>query len=188
MTSAEDPTREEPAPAALAGSVTADEFKALFRGHPAGVAVITADTGSGPVALTATSVASVSTDPPLLIFSLSTQSSATATIAAASTIVVHLLDSEDLELARLASTSGIDRFADLDSWTRLSTGEPVYHGTRAWIRAAIVSRMEAGDSVVVAAHALQSATLRETVPDEPGDALVYHNRTWYRLDEASRIA
>ena len=39
--------------------MSADAFKAFFRGHPAGVAVITADAGDGPVTLTATSVASV---------------------------------------------------------------------------------------------------------------------------------
>ena len=63
-------------------SLSPDEFKAAFRGHPAGVAVITADAG-GPVALTATSVSSVSADPPLLIFSISAQSSAAAAFARA---------------------------------------------------------------------------------------------------------
>jgi flavin reductase (DIM6/NTAB) family NADH-FMN oxidoreductase RutF len=47
----------------FSSSLSPDEFKALFRGHPGGVAVITADAGDGPVALTATSVASVSADP-----------------------------------------------------------------------------------------------------------------------------
>ena len=37
-------------------AITADEFKAAFRNHPGGVAVITADAGNGPVGLTATSV------------------------------------------------------------------------------------------------------------------------------------
>jgi hypothetical protein len=40
----------------------ADEFKSAFRNHPAGVAVITADAGYGPVGLTATSVISVSAE------------------------------------------------------------------------------------------------------------------------------
>ena len=57
--------------------VSADDFKAVFRGHPGGVALITADAGDGPVALTATSVASVNVDPPLLMFSVTTVSSAT---------------------------------------------------------------------------------------------------------------
>ena len=174
-------------PAHLAGSLSADEFKTLFRGHPGGVAIITADGDNGPVALTATSVSSISTDPPLLVFSLSSLSSATPTIVEASTIVVHLLDAEDLGLARLASTRGADRFADPALWTRLVTGEPVYHGARAWVRCAVVNRMSAGDSTVVVAHALQSSIQRDVEPGEHGDALVYHNRTWHRLGEHSRI-
>ena len=43
---------------AVPGSLSAEDFKTVFRGHPGGVAVITADSPDGPVALTATSVAS----------------------------------------------------------------------------------------------------------------------------------
>lgn len=175
-------------PATLAGSVTPDEFKALFRGHPGGVAVITADSGDGPVALTATSVSSVSASPPLLIFSISSQSSAAPTIIAAETVVVHLLDASDLDLAELAATSGVDRFGDLGRWGRLVTGEPVYHGVRAWVRCAVIDRMDAGGSTVIAAHAVQASVERDVAPGQSGDALVYHNRTWHRLGEFSRIA
>lgn len=192
MTAVPDPqttTPLEPADQrrAVAESLGADDFKALFRGHPGGVAVITADAGDGPVALTATSVASVSADPPLLIFSVSATSSATPTIMAADTVVVHFLDVHDLDLARLGATSGVDRFADTDAWSKLTTGEAVYHGVRAWVRCRIINRMDAGGSTVIAAHALQASINRDVAAGDPGDALVYHNRTWHRLDEASRI-
>ena len=59
-----------PAPP-VESSLSPDDFKAAFRHHPAGVAVITADAGRGPVMLTATSVSSVSAEPALLMFSLS---------------------------------------------------------------------------------------------------------------------
>ncbi|UUT34424.1 flavin reductase family protein [Microbacterium elymi] len=172
---------------ALGMSLSAAEFKALFRGHPGGVAVITADAGDGPVALTATSVASVSAEPPLLIFSISGQSSASPVLARAETVIVHLLDAHDLPLATLAATSGVDRFADASAWSRLTTGEPVYHGVRAWVRCAVIGRMDAGGSTVIAAHALQSRVSRDVEPGAHGDALVYHNRTWHRLGDRSRI-
>jgi len=166
-------------------SLGADDFKALFRGHPSGVSVITADGADGPVALTASSVASISVDPPLLVFSVSALSSATPAILAADSIVVHLLDAHDIEVAKLASTSGVDRFADRDRWTRLATGEPIYHGVRAWTRAAIINRFEAGSSTVIVSQALQGAVTRE--PDSEAGPLVYHNRTWHRLGEHSTI-
>lgn len=168
-------------------SLTAEEFKAVFRGHPGGVAVITADAGDGPVALTATSVASVSAEPPLLIFSLSTISSAAPTIAAAETVVVHLLDADDLDLAKLGATSGVDRFADESAWTRLPTGEPVFPGARAWLRCAIINRMDAGGSTVIAAQALQAHITRDVTATDSAGALVYHNRTWHHLGEHSRL-
>jgi flavin reductase (DIM6/NTAB) family NADH-FMN oxidoreductase RutF len=182
---------DRPTPRAAAASVgtdfSADTFKALFRGHPSGVAVITAQGEDGPVALTASSVASVSVDPPLLIFSVSSASSAAAALTSAATIVVHLLDADDLELAQRGATSGVDRFADTASWTRLATGEPVFPGVRAWVRCAIVSRMGAGGSTVVAAQALQATINRQPEPGDAGAALVHHNRTWHRLGEHSRL-
>ena len=167
-------------------AVTPDEFKAAFRHHPAGVAVITADAGDGPVALTATSVISVSVTPALLVFSVSELSSSTPTICAAGTVVVHLLGADQLDIAQLGATSGIDRFADTSRWTRMATGEPYFPSARVWIRGRVVQKMQAGGSTVVAVEALQAK-----VPDGGGSSaerpLVYHDRTWHSLGEHSRL-
>jgi flavin reductase (DIM6/NTAB) family NADH-FMN oxidoreductase RutF len=80
--------------------LSADDFKAAFRNHPAGVAVITADAGDGPVGLTATSVISVSANPALLVFSLSAFSSSAPALAKAETLVVHLLGADQMGLAK----------------------------------------------------------------------------------------
>lgn len=172
-----------PAPR-IVSSVDADDFRSIFRGHPGGIALIAADPGSGPVALTVSSLASVSVDPPVLSFSLSGASSASPAIAVARTVVVHLLDEQDIDLARLGVTSGIDRFADTSIWTRLATGEPVFPGARAWLRCVIVDRMHVGDSSVIAARALQHHVSRPTGTGD-GDALVYHDRAWHRLSAHS---
>src|SRR6476659_4568964 len=84
-----------------------DAFKAAFRMHPAGIAVVTADDGNGPVAMTVSSLFSVSAVPALLVFSASALSSSTSTIRAAETVVVHMLTDDDLDLARLCATRGI---------------------------------------------------------------------------------
>jgi flavin reductase (DIM6/NTAB) family NADH-FMN oxidoreductase RutF len=159
------------------------EFKLAFRHHAAGVAVVTADAGDGPVGITATSVFSVSAEPPLLVFSISGRSSSAPAIQRAETLVVHLLDARQLHIARLCSTSGVDRFADTSLWRRLPTGEPHFPGVPVWIRGRVVNRMEAGDSTVVALHALQA--VHAEVPS--ATPLVYHNRTWHALGDASRI-
>lgn len=168
----------------------AEQFKAAFRTHPAGVAVITADAGDGPIALTATSVISVSADPPLLVFSVSENSSSLPTLTKADTVVVHLLSADQLGLAILGATSGIDRFADTSIWSRLSTGEPYFVNAPVWIRGKIVDRMDAGRSVVLAVEALEARTPDRGSPNADAaqsNPLVYHNRVWHVLGEQSKI-
>jgi flavin reductase (DIM6/NTAB) family NADH-FMN oxidoreductase RutF len=163
--------------------LSAADFKLAFRNHPAGVAIITADAGDGPVGLTATSVFSVSAEPPLLVFSLSGTSSSAPTIRRAETVVVHLLGADQLEAAKLFATSGVDRFADRASWDRLPTGEPYLPAAPTWIRGRIINRMEAGGSTVVAVHALEART-----PSAEAAPLVYHNRTWHHLGAHSTLS
>lgn len=79
----------------------ADDFKAIFRGHPGGVSLITADPGNGSIALTATSVASISVDPPLLVFSISALSSTAEVVTEAATKVALSIDVHDIEAAKL---------------------------------------------------------------------------------------
>jgi flavin reductase (DIM6/NTAB) family NADH-FMN oxidoreductase RutF len=159
------------------------EFKLAFRHHAAGVAVVTADAGDGPVGITVSSVFSVSAEPPLMVFSISGRSFSAPTIRRAETVVIHLLDARQLSIARLCSTSGIDRFADTSIWRRLPTGEPHFPGVPVWIRGRVINRMEAGASTVIAVHALESAHT-DSQPETP---LVYHNRAWHALGDASRL-
>jgi flavin reductase (DIM6/NTAB) family NADH-FMN oxidoreductase RutF len=171
---AENPQRWE--------GLSADEFKLAFRNHPAGVAVITADAGDGPVGLTATSVFSVSAEPPLFVFSISSTASSADTLARADTVVVHLLSADQLEIAKLFAARGVDRFADPESWSRLETGEPYLPAASSWLRGRIINRMEAGGSTVIAVHALEAQTSTDA-----GTPLVYHNRTWHGIGEHSRL-
>ena len=167
----------------LNSGLSAAEFKLAFRHHAAGVAVVTADAGDGPVGITASSVFSVSAEPPVIVFSISGGSSSGPTIRRAETLVVHLLGAQQLGIARLCSASGIDRFADTSIWSRLPTGEPHFLGVPVWIRGRVINRMAVGDSTLIAVHALESAHAhgQTTTP------LVYHNRTWHALGDASRV-
>ncbi|MEF3120133.1 flavin reductase family protein [Kocuria flava] len=176
-------TPQRSAPHADPAEVSAG-FRAAFRAHPGGVAVITADGGDGPVGLTATSVCSVSVDPPAVAFSLSAVSSAAPAIRRARTVVVHLLDADQLELAKTFSTSGIDRFADTSTWDRLPTGEPYLPSAAAWMRGEITGTLDVGGSAVTAVRVLE-VRLRE---DEHAAPLVYCNRTWHRLGGGSVVA
>ena len=166
-------------------SLSSEDFKAAFRNHAAGVAVITADAGAGPVGLTATSVFSVSAEPPLLVFSISNLSSSAPTLLDAGSVVVHLLGADQLHIAKLCATSGVDRFADLSLWSRLPTGEPYFPSSQSWIRGRVVNRMPAGGSTVFAVHALEASIAPDDLLASP---LVYHNRRWHSLGDHSTIS
>ena len=165
--------------------ITADEFRHAFRAHPAGVAIVTADAGDGPVAMTVSSVASVAIDPPTLVFSASGVSSSSPTICKTETVVVHMLAAHDVALAKLGARSGVDRFGADVEWGRLPTGEP-YYPAASWLRCKVVQRVDTNGSTLIVVEAIQAkpseASSREPAP------LVYHNRRWHVLSEKSALA
>lgn len=158
--------------------INADQFKAAFRLHPAGVALITADYGGNPVALTASSVAAVSADPPLVMFSVSAVNSSIHALQHTDVVVIHLLSGENLDLALLGATSGADRFADKRRWRRLPTGEPLFDEAKTWMRTRLLHRINAGGSNIFVATVFESQVSADGHAD---GGLVYWNRTWHRI-------
>lgn len=154
-----------------------EAFRQAFRQHPAGVAIVTADPGDGPVALTVSSLISVSPMPPTVAFSLSAASSSAAGIRRAPTMIIHMLRLQDLELAQLCATSGADRFGPGVNWTRLPTGEPLYTDVGIWFRARLLHELPVSGATLIVAE-LMGGQVTE-VPEE--SSIVYLNRRWHSL-------
>jgi len=152
-----------------------DLFRAAFRAHPAGVSIVTATGPDGAVGLTASSVASVAVDPPTLAFSVTGGRSASH-IAAAQTIVVHLIGADQLELARSFADPSAPRFTDSMDWEVLPTGEPLLKEAVWALRCEIIHRAPLGGSVLLAARVLD---IRSNQSDSA--PLVYHNREFHTL-------
>lgn len=91
-------------------------LRSVFRRHAAGVAVITAQDGTGPVGFTATSLTSVSAEPPLLSFGIGTGASSWPVISEAEHIGVHILGEHQRELAATFARSGADQFGAPTGW------------------------------------------------------------------------
>ena len=154
-------------------ALTPEQYKQVFRRHPAGVAVVTLLDGGRPVGFTATSVISVSAAPPLLAFSLASGSSSWPALSRAATLAVSFLAEGQEDVSTRFATSGIDRFAT-GGWTSLPTGEPVVDGAQAWVRGRVVQRTPVGDSYLVSVRALQHGV-------SDAGALVYRDRVYHRL-------
>ncbi|MCX5493745.1 flavin reductase family protein [Kaistia dalseonensis] len=155
-------------------------FREAFRRHPAGVAVITADPGDRPVAMTVSSLISVSAAPPIVAFSLSTKSGSSEPLLRAETMVIHLLRYTDIDLAQLCASSGADRFPPGGAWERLPTGEPRYTGVATWFRARRLGLLPIEGATLVAAELLEGEAHPEEAPPE-AHSLVYLDRRWHRL-------
>ncbi|PWE56947.1 flavin reductase [Metarhizobium album] len=161
------------------GAGVAEAFMTAFRHHPAGVAIITADPGDGPVALTVSSLISVSATPPTVAFSLSDNSSSAGVVRRAETVVVHFVRRSDMDLARLCATGGKDRFGPDVRWARLETGEPYYPGIGLWFRAAIRGRFAVPGACLVSAELLEVSP--DALTSHRDDPLIYANRAWHGL-------
>jgi flavin reductase (DIM6/NTAB) family NADH-FMN oxidoreductase RutF len=162
-----------------------DAFKLAFRHHAAGVAVISADVGAGPIALTASSVTSVSTEPPVLMVSVAGTTRTGADLVRADTLVVHLLGADQLVLAQRCADPSVERFADTSTWERLPTGEPAFLGSRVRLRGRVIDRQVFGGSTVLAVEVLD-VSVADDAAARP--ALAFHDRTWHQLGEGSRLA
>ena len=151
-------------------TVSADGYRSALRRHPAGVVVITLMSDTGPVGFTATSFTSLSLNPPLVSFNITDTSSSIAALRRAQSVAVHLLNEEQLPVARRFSASADQRFADTQSWSTLPTGEPLIAGTPAWLRATLSQLIPAGDSTLVIAQVTHLHCVDDATPP-----LVYHD-------------
>ncbi|MFE0577256.1 flavin reductase family protein [Streptomyces sp. NPDC058874] len=143
-------------------------LRSVFRQHAAGVAVITAQDGGRPVGFTATSLNSVSADPPLLSFTIGTGASTWPAVRDSEHLGVHILGEHQRELAGLFARSGADRFGQDTGWAVGPHGVPVLDGVLAWLVCRVVARVPAGEHRVVIAQAVVGD------PAGEGRPLLYH--------------
>ena len=124
----------------------------------------------------------MSADPAIIAFSLKANSGSAAKIAAASSFLVHMLDAENVTLAKNFATHDYPRFADTSTWEFVSTGEPLVHGVGRVLRATPLSRVEAGPAIVF------TAQVEEFIRNDcEGTPLVYHSRNFHALGDHSNV-
>jgi flavin reductase ActVB len=141
-----------------------------------GVAVITARRSDGhPCGLAATSVTSLSARPPSLLVSVSHESRCHRALSESERFGVHLMRSDELELARVFAGKGDDKFAGVDwHWD----GEvPELAGTLAYLRCRRAAKFEQYDHTVLVGD-IEGGRIEE------GEPLLYARR---RMDWLLRL-
>lgn len=144
----------------------ADQFKAGFRRHAAGVALVVGDAPDGPVGATVSSIASVSVDPPLVSFSLARTSTVGPQLVGCAELSVFVLASTQADLAAAYADRRAERFTDQQGWVRRGgqlllpeavatfRGRPghVIPAGGSWLVLLEVDRVELGPAVAPLVH------------------------------------
>jgi flavin reductase (DIM6/NTAB) family NADH-FMN oxidoreductase RutF len=141
-------------------------FKEMFRRHAAGVAIITVNYQDEPYGFTATSVASLSAQPPRFTFNMARSSSSWPAIANTTHLGVHMLGLENQELAdRFARTK--DRFGG-DHWKLGPHNVPILKGVAGWLIGEIQMRLSFENNAVVVVEVVDGEV------GDDGSPLLYH--------------
>lgn len=146
-------------------SSDADSFRGALGTFVTGVTVVTTDGPEGPVAIVANSFASVSLDPPMVLWSPAKSSKRFAHFAGARRFAVHILAASQRDVCAAIIES---KTAIKDIPMHLShCGMPIIEGALATFECTLEATHDAGDHVIVVG-------LVTKAHHKGGDPLVFH--------------
>jgi flavin reductase (DIM6/NTAB) family NADH-FMN oxidoreductase RutF len=129
-------------------SIDPRDFRNALGTYGTGVTIITATAADGkPYGITCNSFASVSLNPPLVLWSLGVYSSSLVVFQNASHFTVHVLGTSQQALANKFAKSSEDKFAGVD-WTPGLGNAPVLAESVANFQCRSVNRYYGGDHVI----------------------------------------
>jgi 3-hydroxy-9,10-secoandrosta-1,3,5(10)-triene-9,17-dione monooxygenase reductase component len=122
-------------------SVDPAQFRTVLGHFSTGIVVVT---GAGPVGMTVQSVASLSLEPPLVLFCPAKSSTTWPSIRQAGAFCVNILARDQQDLCGVFARSGGDKF-DGVRWRSGITGAPILADTLAHAECQLVDVHEGGD-------------------------------------------
>jgi flavin reductase (DIM6/NTAB) family NADH-FMN oxidoreductase RutF len=155
--------------------VSPEEYRDAVRRFASGVTVVTVAVEGELHGMTASSFASVSLDPPLVLVSLDKTSRTRTMIATAGSFAVNVLAAGQQDVARAFARTGDDKFDSLAHRIGPS-GAPLLDGTIAWLECRTTEVIDGGDHDVFLAEVLATG-------GKDGDPLVYHDRGYRTLKD-----
>ncbi|MGE8318645.1 MAG: flavin reductase family protein [Comamonas sp.] len=143
-------------------------LRTLLGSYPTGVAIVTTRAADGrPVGLTINSFASLSLEPPLVLWSLVNHSPSLAVFRDCAHFAIHVLPREHEALARrFANPAVADKFAELDLLVS-PEGVPVLRGAVTTLVCANDHSRHTGDHLLVVGRVVRARSA-------PGAPLVFH--------------
>lgn len=153
-------------------SLSQEQFKEFFRHHGAGVSLITTSSPDGkPAGFTASSLASLSIEPPLATVNVGASSSTAALLKVGLQVTIHTLSNADSGLAEEMAGPRESRFQS-EGW-QLDGAAPVNPRASAVLHGQVSQLIRVADSFIVIIEGLE-VTLTQ-FPERP---LIYFNRSY----------
>lgn len=146
-------------------------YREFFGQLPTGVTAIVAQDDSGPVGLVVGTFSSVSLDPPLISFMVTSGSRSWLAVKAAGRFTANILASDQRRLSQTLSGWSSDKFRNV----AFDPDEPsVIRGCLAWADCVLEREIEAGDHLIVLATPSVLTVVRSTKP------LIFFQRAYHR--------
>ena len=145
-----------------ARSLTSDEFREVISHFASGVTVITAVSDGRPYGTTASAVASLSLEPPMLLICMNKQSETGRAVAESKRFGVNILGANQVDLAERFAQKGGDKFADV-AVTPGKWGEPLFDEALATLECRVAEETTGGTHYVFLAE-VESGAARGGTP------------------------
>jgi 3-hydroxy-9,10-secoandrosta-1,3,5(10)-triene-9,17-dione monooxygenase reductase component len=148
--------------------------------YASGITVIAGHDGDEPLGFTCQSFYSVSTDPPLISFSVMVTSSTYPRIRQTGKFSVNVLSRAQQPVSNQFARSGMDKWAGI-AWKMSDGQNPIIDGTLTWLDCEIVAEHQAGDHFIVIGRVLTIGR-NDRHADEP---LVYFKGNYRHLNDSA---
>ncbi len=146
-------------------------YREFFGQLPTGVTAIVAQGEAGPVGLVVGTFSSVSLEPPLVSFMVTSGSRSWAAVKAAGQFTANILASDQRRLSQVLSGWSADKFRGV----AFDPQHPsLISGCLAWADCALEREVEAGDHTIVLATPRQLTVARVSRP------LIFFQRAYHR--------
>ena len=132
-------------------------FRNTLGHYASGITIIAGHNGEEPIGFTCQSFYSVSTEPPLVSFSVMLNSSTYPRIRETGKFSVNVLSHDQDEISNQFARKGTDKWAGIN-WAPTRNHNPVINNTLMWLDCTIEAEHEAGDHYIVIGRVNEMST------------------------------
>jgi flavin reductase (DIM6/NTAB) family NADH-FMN oxidoreductase RutF len=149
-----------------------DVFFEAFRRHAAGISIVTLRQPDGsPTGFTATSVASLAADPPMVTVNMATTSSSWSAVEGTEHLMIHILGTRNLSLAKKFADMKEARFLGINVLDG-PEGLPLLPGASAYLVGKIIDRVVHHNAATIVIEIIGGGL------GESDKGLTYHGRQY----------